>query len=165
MADLAAELNCSLRTLYGLAHNREELVLMALDRNLWQIGRSALRAASGGQPSQPLDAIRAYLEAANIAVSRTTPEFARDLASVPGGLELAAAHNEYLVAVTTELLDLVVESGDIAPVETAVVARAMASLGREFSQAEVVAALPGSPKDAADHVVDIILRGLTAPAN
>ena len=48
MADLAARLNCSLRTLYGLARSREELVLMAIDRNLWAIGRSARTAADDG---------------------------------------------------------------------------------------------------------------------
>ncbi|MCQ3806107.1 MAG: hypothetical protein KTV16_02275 [Acidimicrobiia bacterium] len=44
MADLAMHLNCSLRTLYGLAESRSELVLMATDRYLWNIGRAATKA-------------------------------------------------------------------------------------------------------------------------
>ncbi|MCY3849645.1 MAG: hypothetical protein OXF75_02440 [Acidimicrobiaceae bacterium] len=159
MADLATRLNCSLRTLYGMAESRGELVLLAIDRNLWNIGRSATRVINE-RPNSPLEAIRAYLSAANVAVSRTTPAFARDLEAVSGGPELFAAHNEYLVDVTRELLDLAVEHGEIAAVNTAVVARALASLGRHFSEADVVAELCESPKDAADHVLDIMLNGL-----
>ncbi|NIR35096.1 MAG: hypothetical protein GWN79_14730, partial [Actinobacteria bacterium] len=85
MADLAARLNCSLRTLYGLAESREALVLMAFDRHLWTVGRSAREAVGADPLGDPLEAIRRYLAAANVAVSRTTPAFARDLAAVPGG--------------------------------------------------------------------------------
>ncbi len=159
MADLAERFNCSLRTLYGMAESRGELVLLAIDRNLWNVGRSATRAITEGANS-PLEAIRAYLSAANVAVSRTTPAFARDLEAVSGGPELFAAHNEYLVNVTRELLDLAVEQSEIAAVNTAVVARALASLGRQFSEADVLAELCESPKDAADHVLDIMLNGL-----
>lgn len=160
MADLATKFNCSLRTLYGMADSRSELVLLAIDRNLWNIGRSATKAATEAA-CRPLEAIRAYLSAANVAVSRTTLAFARDLDAVSGGPELFAAHNEYLVDVTRELLDLAVERGDIAAVHTAVVARVLASLGRQFSEADVVAELSESPKDAADHVLDIMLNGLS----
>lgn len=162
MADLAARLNCSLRTLYGLASTREELVLMALDRNLWTVGRAAQGAVAPAAGRSTLAAIRGYLAAANVAVSNTTPEFARDLASVPGGPELGNAHSEYLVAVTTELLELAVERGEIEPVDTGAVARAMAGLGHQFSQPEVLVRLTTTPKAAADEVVDVILRGLTA---
>ena len=158
-ADLATKLNCSLRTLYGLADSRGELVLMATDRNLWNIGRGATKALTQ-QPYRPLEAIRVYLMAANVAVSRTTPAFARDLNAIVGGPKLFAAHNNYLVDVTRELLNLAVEQGEIAALNTAVVARALAGLGRQFSEPEVVAELKVSPKDAADQVLDIMLNGL-----
>ncbi len=160
MADLATELNCSLRTLYGLAESRGELVLMATDRNLWNIGRGAIKALTQ-QSYRPIEAIRVYLLAANVAVSRTTPAFARDLNAIVGGPELFEAHNNYLVEVTRELLDMAVELGEIAAVDTAVVARALASLGRQFSEPEVVTSLTVSPKEAADEVLDIMLNGLT----
>ncbi len=159
MADLATRLNCSLRTLYGLADSRGELVLMATDRNLWNIGRGATKALTQ-QSYRPLEAIRVYLRAANVAVSRTTPAFARDLNAIVGGPELFAAHNNYLVDVTRELLDMAVEQGETAAVDTAVVARALAGLGRQFSEPEAVASLTVSPKDAADEVLDIMLNGL-----
>jgi AcrR family transcriptional regulator len=158
MAELAARLNCSLRTLYALAPSRDELVLVVVDRNLWRVGRAARDAVR--EDLSPLDAVRAYLEAASVAVGGWTEAFARDLAAVPAAQELEEGHNEYLFDVTRALLDLAVERGDIADVDTAAVARVLAGLGRFFSRPQVISSLESSPKDAADEVVDLVLRGL-----
>lgn len=160
MAELAARLNCSLRTLYALAPSRDELVLTVIDRRLWRIGRVARDAI--GEELAPLDAIRAYLEAATVAVSRWTEGFARDLAAVPAAHQLQEGHNEYLFEVTRTLLDLAVELGDIAPVDTAAVARVLAGLGQFFSRPRVIPTLRSTPKEAADEVVDLIIGGLRA---
>lgn len=158
MAELAARLNCSLRTLYALAPSRDELVLVVVDRNLWRIGRAAHEVLDADLP--PLDKVRAYLQAATVAVSSTTEAFARDLAAVPAAQRLSDGHNDYIVAVTRSLLDQAAAQGDIADVDTAALARVMAGLGRDFSRPEVIPTLRTSPKEAADAVVDIILRGL-----
>jgi AcrR family transcriptional regulator len=158
MAGLAARLNCSLRTLYALAPSRDELVLIVVDRSLWRTGRVARDAIA--QDLAPLDAVRAYLEAATVAVSGWTEAFACDLAAVPAARELAGEHNEYLFAVTRTMLDLGVERGDIPDVDTAAVARVLAGLGGFFSRPDVIATLRSSPKAAADAVVDLVLRGL-----
>ena len=160
MADLASRLNCSLRTLYGLAPSRDELVLTVVDRNVRKIGRSAMAAIRPDMA--PLDAVRAYLRAATVAVSNTTEEFARDLADMPAGRRLNREHSDYLVAITRCLLDLAVERGDIGDVDTAAVARVIADLGGDFAAPEVMPTLRSSPKEAADAVVEIVLRGLQA---
>lgn len=159
MAELASQLNCSLRTLYGLAEGRNELVLMVVDRNLRKVGRAANRAITDDMSA--LDAVRAYLAAATVAVQDTTPEFADDMATVADGLAMNAAHSEYLIDVTGALLDAAVERGEIGPVDTAAVARTIAGLGREFARPSVLPTLATSPKDAADAMVDLVLRGLT----
>lgn len=161
MADLAARLSCSLRTLYELAPSRDELVLAVVDRNLRRIGRTATDALDAEMA--PLDALRSYLRAATVAVAGTTPAFARDLAAVSDARRLSDAHSDYLVAVTRCLLDLAVERRDIADVDTAAIARVMAGLGRDFARPEAISTLRSSPKDAADTVVDVILRGLCRP--
>jgi AcrR family transcriptional regulator len=161
MAEIARELSCSLRTLYELAPSRDELLLMVIDRNLWRIGRTAASALV--DEMAPLDAVRAYLQAATVAVARTTPAFARDLATVPAAQQLNDAHSDYLVAVTRCLLDLAVERGEVADVDTGAIARVMAGLGRDLSRPEVISTLRSSPKDAADAAVDVILRGLRQP--
>ena len=161
MAEIARRVNCSLRTLYELADSRDELVLTVVDRNLWRVGRAAREAL---QPDlAPLDAVRAYLRAATVAVGHTTEAFANDLAAVPAAQRLSDAHSDYLVAVTRRLLDLAVEQGDIAPVDTAAVARTIAGLGRDLARAEVLPTLQTSPKAAGDELVDIVLAGLSAP--
>jgi AcrR family transcriptional regulator len=161
MAGIAARLSCSLRTLYELAPSRDELVLMVVDRNLWRIGRTATGALDSEMA--PLDALRAYLQAATVAVAGTSVAFARDLDAVPAAQRLNDAHSEYLIAVTRCLLDVAVERGEIAPVDTAAIARVMAGVGRQFARPEVMSTLRSSPKDAADAVVDVILRGLRHP--
>ena len=162
MADIAANVGCSLRTLYDLAPSRDELVLTVIDRNLRRIGR---RAISAIQPDlDPLVAIRSYLTAANQAVAATTPTFARDQAATPATHRLATAHSDYLVAITRALLDLAVERGDIAPTDTAAVARVVAGLGAMFALPENLETIDSTPKEAADSMVDVILRGLTTGA-
>ena len=161
MADIAANVGCSLRTLYDLAPSRDELVLTVIDRNLWRIGRSAMGALGGDMA--PLEAILSYLEAATVAVAGTTAAFARDLAAVPAAQRLRDDHSDYLVAITRCLLDIAVERGDIGDVDTAAVARVMAGLGRDFSEPDVFATLRTSPKEAADAMTEIILHGLAAP--
>ncbi len=161
MAELAAQLNCSLRTLYGLAESRNELVLMVSDRNLRKVGRAAHGAIRDNMSA--LDAIRAYLSAATVAVSDITEEFANDMASVGAGLSMNEAHSNYLVSVTRCLLDLAVEQGEIAEVDTGAVARMIAGLGRDFSRPEVMVQIRSSPKAAADAMVDVVLAGLTSP--
>ena len=158
MADLATKLGCSLRTLYALAPSRDELVLVVVDRNLWQIGRTATAAVTAEMA--PLDAIRAYLAAANVAVADTTEAFARDCESLPRTRELSEHHSNYLIAVTQRLLDLAVERDEIGQINTAAVARVIAGVGRDFSRPDVLPTIGTSPKEAADDVTDIILAGL-----
>jgi AcrR family transcriptional regulator len=159
MAELASRLNCSLRTLYALAPSRDELVLICVDRQLWRIGRMAREAIV--DDLAPLEAIRAYLEAATLAVSGWSDAFARDLARMPAAQGLAAAHTAYLFEVTRSLLELAVERGDVAAdVDTAAVAWTLAGLGRFFARPDVIHTLASSPKQAADGVAEIVLRGL-----
>ncbi len=160
MADLASELNCSLRTLYSLAPSREELVLVAIDRHLWETGRRARRAVRRAGGPGALDALRAYLGAAHVAVVDTTEAFVRDMALVPGASALAAAHSGYLVAVTAGLLDLAVERGEVAPIDTRALAQVIAGVGATLAAAEVMPTLRSSPRHAADEVVEVVLAGL-----
>lgn len=89
MAGIAALLNCSLRTLYGISPSKDELVLTVVDRRLQRIGRRAFEALES-QPS-PLDALRAYLQAAGEAVQPQTVFFSRDLIGIPSAQPLLDA--------------------------------------------------------------------------
>ena len=158
MAELAAQLNCSLRTLYGLASSRDELVLMVVDRNLRTIGRAAHAAIEPHMTA--LEAVQAYLGAATVAVSDLTEEFANDMSEVAAGVDLNEAHSNYLVDVTRALLDVAVAEEEIAPVDTAAVARVVAGLGRDFARPDVMTQLATTPKAAADAMLEVVLAGL-----
>ena len=85
-----------------------------------------------------------------------------DLAKVTGAGRLFDAHEAYLIAVTQSLLDRAVAAGQIAPVDTASVAHVLGGLGREFARPDVAELAQASPKDTADAISEVILRGLSA---
>jgi len=64
------------------------------------------------------------------------------------------------MAVTRSLLDRAVEESQIPPVDTAALAHVLGGLGRELSRPEVIPLIETSPKQAADTIVEIVLRGL-----
>jgi AcrR family transcriptional regulator len=161
MAQLAARVNCSLRTLYGLAPRKDALLLMVIDRRLHRIGRAARAAIATGM--DPLDALRAYLEAATTAVAPTTASFARELAAVPGGTRLIESHADYVIAVARELLERAREQGRIAPIDTRALALVLGGLGAFFARPDVIPQLERSPKATADAILAVVLRGLVRP--
>ena len=163
MAEIAAQVNCSLRTLYGIAPSKDELVLTVVDRRLHRIGRRAIEALDA--ELSPLDALRAYLRAANEAVQPTTVAFAREFAGLPGARGLLDAHERYVIAVAQSLLDRAMAEGLIAPVDTAALAHVLGGLGREFARPEVAELAAASPKATADAIAEIILRGLERGAD
>lgn len=162
MADLAKSVGCSLRTLYGLAESRDELVLLVVDRNLWRVGRSAMAAIE--PDALPIEAIRAYLKAAFVAVASTTQEFAHDCAALAQTREMNRAHANYLMEVTRVMLEIGIERGDFEMIDTGAVARVVAGLGAHFASPSSMPTLDTSPQEAANSLVDIILAGLPRPS-
>jgi len=158
MAEIAAQSGCSLRTLYGIAPSKDELLLTIVDRRLRRIGRAAIEALDASMSS--IDALRAYLKAANEAVQPESVAMSADFKKVAGAIRLFSAHEAYITAITQSLLDRAVSGGEIAAVDTAAVAHVLGSLGREFSQPEVADTVHDSPKETADAVTELILRGL-----
>jgi AcrR family transcriptional regulator len=160
MAEIAARLGCSLRTFYGIAPSRDELLLTVVDRRLHRIGREAIEALDASMP--PLDALRVYLQIANQAVQPEAMIMSDELAKVAGAGRLFDSHEGYLTAVTQRLLDRAVAEGQIGPVDTAAVAHVLAGLGREFARPAVAEIVEASPKETADAISELILQGLLA---
>lgn len=158
MAEIAAEANCSLRTLYGISPSKDELVLTVVDRRLHRIGRAAIESLDATKP--PLEILRAYLRAANEAVQPEAVFLAHHLTEIPGAKRLLDAHEDYVMAVTRSLLDRAISEGQIEPVDTASLAHVLGGLGREFGRPEVAELASRSAKETADGIADILLRGL-----
>ena len=160
MAAIAAHVNCSLRTLYGVAPSKDELVLTVVDRRLHRIGRAAIEPLDASL--SPLETLIAYMRAANEAVQPKTVAYARELATIPGAQRLLDSHENYVIAVAQSLLDRAVAEGQIQPVDTASIAHVLGGLGRDFVRPEVSAIAAASPKETANAITEIILRGLQA---
>jgi AcrR family transcriptional regulator len=160
MAEIAGLAGCSMRTLYGISPSKDELLLTVVDRRLHRIGRAASEALDASMP--PLNALRAYLQAANEAVQPEAVVMSADLAKVAGAGRLFDAHEAYLMGVAQSLLDRAVAEGQIAPVDTAAVAHVLGGLGREFARPEMADITDASPKESADAVSELILQGLLA---
>jgi AcrR family transcriptional regulator len=158
MSEIAAEVNCSLRTLYGIAPSKDELVLAIVDRRLRRIGRAAIESLDVSL--SPLETLRAYLRAANEAVQPTAVAFSSDLVGIAGAKRLLDAHEDYVMAATRSLLDRAVAEDEIEPLDTAALAHVLGRLGREFARPELADVAEESPKATADAIADVILRGL-----
>ncbi len=158
MAQLAARLSCSLRTLYGVAPGKEDLLMIVIDRRLHRIGRAAMAAIEPAM--NPLVALRAYLQAVTVAVAPTTETLARQLSALPPALHLVGAHGRYVVSVTHALLEEARAAGLIRPVDTTALALVLGGLGSLFSRQETIALIGGTPKQAADEIMEVILDGL-----
>jgi len=159
MAEIAARANCSLRTLYEIGPSKDALVLTVVDRRLHRIGRAALEALDANMA--PLKALRVYLGAVNEAVPNTV-ELGRVFADLPGADRLFDAHEAYVIAVIRSLLDRAVAAGEIGSVDTSAVAHVLGGLGREFCRPALLRASARSPKETADAISEILLRGLRA---
>jgi len=158
MAEVAAHMGCSLRTLYGIASSKDELLRVVVDRKMRAIGRRALDRLDDRMT--PLEMLRVYLATTNEAVTPTTQRLSRALSGVSGAAHMFGGHSDYVVAMTQHLLERAVEVGEIAPVDTTAVAHVLGGLGSEFVRPEVAEQMGDGPKPTADAIAEIILRGL-----
>lgn len=161
MAQLAKRVNCSLRTLYGLAPHKDELLLTVVDRRLQRIARAAHSAAA--KAFDPLTALRNYLEVASAAIDYTRQLRESEPQAIAGATALSHRHGNHVVAMTGHLLERSVESGQVAPVDTTALALVLGGLGGYFSNPLILPRISGSPRQASEAVMEVILRGLARP--
>ena len=158
MAEMAASVRCSLRTLYELAPSKDQLVVTVVDRMLWRIGRRAAKAID--VVPEPLAALRTFLAATTDAVRDVTSAASIDLAATPGALAVAERHERYLVGIVEELLAAAVDDGSLRDVDVGAFAVVLAGVGATLASTAAQARLRTNPKLAADEVIDVVLRGL-----
>ncbi|MFP6654462.1 MAG: TetR/AcrR family transcriptional regulator [Myxococcota bacterium] len=161
MAEIAKRMTCSLRTLYDIAPSKDALLLAVADRQLQRVGREAMETLELELP--PLERLRAYLRATNLALQPKTVLFTTDFGKVTGAPGLAEAHTGYIVGITRTLLDEAVEAKEIRPVDTGALAFILGRLGREFARPELKGLVQHSARQTADSIAEIILNGLTLP--
>ncbi len=82
---------------------------------------------------------------------------------MPAVNRLISDHNNYAFSVARSLLELAHARGDIPRVDIPALARVMAGLGWALTRPAIRPSLTSSPKEAADSIVDVIIRGLQLP--
>ena len=95
MADIAAKLKVSLRTLYEIAPSKEHLITATMNRVLINIGQEASASIKGIQ--SPLSKLKMYIEIGYAAVGPRIKKFSTDLSKVRGVEEMADYHRDYYV--------------------------------------------------------------------
>jgi AcrR family transcriptional regulator len=161
VAQLAASVGCSRRTLYELAPSKDALVLIVLDRFLHHVGRTALNTVD---PEQPIaNQLRSYINGA-LELQRLTAAFADDLADDPAARRLLDRHFRYVMSVSESLIERGIEAGEFRDVSPGVAAGMLAGSGLYFSQPGILDDV-GMTRDEASHeMTDIVLRSLLHPA-
>jgi len=129
VADLAARLHCSRRTLYEIAPTKDELVLVVLDRRLRHLGsvaRAHVESIEG-----PLDQVEAFMVAGTSELKQASLNFQEDVARFPAARRLFASHFRYATALIVEMIDAGIESGAFRVLNSRVLAEVIdASLER-----------------------------------
>ena len=161
MADIAAKLKVSLRTLYEIAPSKEHLITATMNRVLTNIGQEASASIKGIQ--SPLSKLKMYIEIGYEAVGPRIKKFSTDLSKVRGVEEMLDYHRDYFVARIEELLDEAIEYNEIEDTDTHVVAIALGGfpvLLSDYFFLEKKTELNNTHEASAHLVADLILDSL-----
>ena len=161
MADIAAKLKVSLRTLYEIAPSKEHLITATMNRVLTNIGQEASASIKGIQ--SPLSKLKMYIEIGYEAVGPRIKKFSTDLSKVRGVEEMLDYHQDYFVARIEELLDEAIEYNEIEDTDTHVVAIALGGfpvLLSDYFFLEKKTELKNTHEASAHLVADLILDSL-----
>jgi AcrR family transcriptional regulator len=121
IADMAAHLRCSRRTLYELAPTRDELILIVVDRRFRRIGRQVRERLEG--VDDPVERLRILLATeTTYDMHATTARFREDVLRQPSVERLIAGHYRYAAALIRETLESGIVTGDFRPLHARVVA-------------------------------------------
>ena len=160
MADIAAKLKVSLRTLYEIAPSKEHLITATMNRVLTNIGQEASASIKGIQ--SPLSKLKMYIEIGYEAVGPRIKKFSTDLSKVRGVEEMLDYHRDYFVARIEELLDEAIEYNEIEDTDAHVVAIALGGFPVLLSDYffEGKTKLKNTHEASAHLVADLILDSL-----
>ena len=161
MADIAAKLKVSLRTLYEIAPSKEHLITATINRVLTNIGQEASASIKGIQ--SPLSKLKMYIEIGYAAVGPRIKKFSTDLSKVRGVEEMLDYHRDYFVARIEELLDEAIEYNEIEDTDTHVVAIALGGfpvLLSDYFFLKKKTELKNTHEASAHLVADLILDSL-----
>ncbi len=165
IADIAARLRCSRRTLYSLASSKEELFMLVVERVLRDIdaeGRAAAKeiADAGGSVR---DRLAALIEPGVTLLTEARPPFFSDVEGYAPARKRLIDHQSSRSAQMAALLDEGVATGEIRPVNTTVAAEMMIAGYRRIVEPAFLTTVDISLEQAQRESEDILFSGLFVP--
>jgi AcrR family transcriptional regulator len=158
MGELAAELSCSLRTLYRIAPTKEELFLLVLNRMWARVGDRARRLMV--DTADPADRIEIFMREGAREFRPPWDAFIRDVEAYGPAKRLFADH----LAIGTEFLAEVVAAGvregRFRPVEPRLVAKALEVLAYQVTNQDFLDQVGMDALQAEAQLARIVLEGI-----
>ena len=159
IAELAAGVGCSRRTLYELTPSKDQLVLVVLDRLLHRKGRASLAKIKESDPI--IDQLRAYITG-GVHIHLNASVF-DDMAEDPAGLRMIDTHYRYVMTVLERLVALGIERGELSShVNPALIAAILAGASQYLSQPEILSLVARDEADALHQLLDLLAPALNA---
>lgn len=158
MSEIAAKLKVSLRTLYAIAPSKEKLLLIAVDRLLFKIGREAQRAIK--KEETPLNTLKTFLKETNKALDPTMLAFTKEFGELPGAKELVDSHEVFVMNITERLLEEAITNKEIINIDTSAMALILSGLGREIHKRSSEYPFNNGPLETNNAMIDVIMLGL-----
>jgi AcrR family transcriptional regulator len=156
IAQIAAGVGCSRRTIYEIAPSKEQLVLIVIDRSMHRLGRDALAAVDPGDPL--IEQLRQYIEG-GIDLHRRAGLF-EDLADHAPARRLVDRHFRFVMTVVERLVSLGIERGEFVPVTPGVVAAVVAGSSAYLTQPELIEDVGVEFPALVSEMLDLTLAGL-----
>lgn len=157
---LASRLKCSKSTLYDLAPNREELVLVVLDRRWRRTGRQLQELLA--TLDDPSERLKAYLMADAHHPQRTSLQFSTDLARHPAAHRLFMDHLRHSLNLLEQIVQEGIDRGRFQPLPPGMVAEIVNAAGVRVADPELLRSLGMTYDDAVEVLFRIVWGGLTS---
>jgi AcrR family transcriptional regulator len=133
--DVAAQLNCSKRTLYALARSKEQLATLAV-RDFFRQATDRVEAAIA-HTQLPADRVTRYLEAVAETLAPASRAFREDLATFAPAREIYEANTIAAAQRVRELIDEGTAAGAFRNVHTSFVAEVITATMRRITSGDV----------------------------
>lgn len=161
--ELASRLKCSKSTLYDLAPNKEELVLVVLDRRWRRTGHQLMGQLQN--LDDPAARLEAYMTADIHHRQQSSVKFSEDLSRHPAANRLFTDHLRYSLALLQEIVQEGIDRGDFEPIPPRFVAEVVQAAGARCQDPQVLRAVGMNYEEATASLYRLVCSGLVRRAH
>ena len=158
MADFAAQLNCSKRTLYALAASKEQIAVLAV-RQFFKRATEQVEAAIA-RTRAPANRVTRYLEAVAEELRPASRAFRDDLANFRPATEIYEQNTLTAARRVRDLIDEGTKAGAFRRVHAAFVSEVVTATMRRITSGEIAAATGLSDAEAYSELAQLVVAAI-----